>query len=276
MPVSKNLDFGGAPSTLFCAYRLFTHENEVLRWNGKNHFKPYFAAIIDHNYDSARPARFSTVFYVAGSRRRELFLARDLSSEVSFGVQRPPLHEAARTQATWNKQLMTMTDAPNANDELQAWREVHDRLTKAILVAKEAVAVAKAQRRYYLEEHCANVTPEGKLVNTSAWKKSGKTTRKPAAKRKVAAADSTVEKRKRKVEVNETFFGYGMGPQPILPNDAAGMALAQMYAVNDQSNTAGDHPQMTPMQAAQSGGTTGFPPAVCLFVFPFAYCMYLK
>ena len=70
---------------------------------------------------------------------------------------------------------------------------------KQSLVAQEAVAVAKANRRYWLEEICANVTPEGKLINTSSWKKSGKSTRKPAAKRK-ATASGTKAKRQRKQE----------------------------------------------------------------------------
>lgn len=149
-----------------------------------------------------------------------------------------------------------MSDDTKADDELQAWREVHQHLSKAILVAKEAVDVAKAQRRYYLEELCANVSPEGKLVSTSAWKKAGKATRK---KRK-APSDCSAVKLKRKAEENNTF--WQTGPHPILPND--GMALAHMYAANDPNNNAAQHPPLTPMQAAQSGGAAGFPPAVCI------------
>jgi hypothetical protein len=50
-----------------------------------------------------------------------------------------------------------------------------------VLVAKEAVAVAKAQRRYWMEEICANLTPEGKLTATSVWKKPTET---PSSRKK--------------------------------------------------------------------------------------------
>ena len=39
-----------------------------------------------------------------------------------------------------------------SNNELESWREVHGLLTKAVLVAREAVAARKAQRRFWLEE----------------------------------------------------------------------------------------------------------------------------
>lgn len=58
-----------------------------------------------------------------------------------------------------------------SQSELTAWREVHKRLTEAVIIAKEAVAAAKAQRRYWLEEIAANLTTEGKLTATSVWKK---------------------------------------------------------------------------------------------------------
>lgn len=157
-----------------------------------------------------------------------------------------------------------------SDDELQAWREVHAHLSKAVLVAQEAVAVAKTTRRYWLEEICANVTPEGKLVNTSSWKKSGKTTRKPAAKRKTAASGTKAKRpRKQPAASNEppsisVPFLFPVHPPPaILPNDAAGMAALppQMYA---DPNNGEDRPQMTPMQAAQSN----YPPPVrdsCVF-----------
>ena len=48
---------------------------------------------------------------------------------------------------------------------------MNKRLTEAVIVAKEAVAAAKAQRRYWLEEIAANLTTEGKLTATSVWKK---------------------------------------------------------------------------------------------------------
>ena len=39
-----------------------------------------------------------------------------------------------------------------SNNELESWREVHGLLIKAVLVAREAVAAKKAQRRFWLEE----------------------------------------------------------------------------------------------------------------------------
>lgn len=164
-----------------------------------------------------------------------------------------------------------MTDATDATTssteaELQAWREVHEHLSKAVLVADEAVNVAKAQRRYWLEIFCANLTPEGKLVNTSAWKKA--TTRKTAAKRKPAEKSSTA---KRKRKANETDDDKRQNWQksirlsvkvPQTTTDAA-MSLAHLYA-GDQTtyNIGEDQPAMTPMQAAQSGVAASFPPAV--------------
>lgn len=208
---------------------------------------------------------------------------RPLSSSeaVFFGGQRPakgvrwPPKTAARAANQTNVET-TMTDA-SADEELQAWREVHDHLSKAVLVTTEAVAVAKAERRYLVEEIFVNLTPDGKLSNTSVWKKSGKNTRKPAAKRKPTGNTAAAAKRRRKEEDNQAVnwqnvLGFGLpGPQhdvPILPNDAAGVAFAELYAAGDQINTAGieDCPpamMMSPMQAAQqSGGTAGFHPPV--------------
>jgi hypothetical protein len=80
--------------------------------------------------------------------------------------------------------------------ELKAWREAHRHLTHAVLVAKEAVAVAKAQRRYWMEEICANLTPEGKPTATSVWKKPTKTTRKAPAKRKLPEKPASQKRRR--------------------------------------------------------------------------------
>jgi hypothetical protein len=74
--------------------------------------------------------------------------------------------------------------------DLQAWREVHKRLTEAVIVAKEAVAAAKSQRRYWLEEIAANLTPEGKLTATSPWKKTIKPKSSSTGKRKSLAKRS--------------------------------------------------------------------------------------
>lgn len=61
--------------------------------------------------------------------------------------------------------------ASTAEQKIKSWREVHKLLSQAVLVAKEAVDAAKAQRRYWMEEICANLTTEGTLVSASVWKK---------------------------------------------------------------------------------------------------------
>mmetsp|Transcript_780 Transcript_780/g.1203 ORF Transcript_780/g.1203 Transcript_780/m.1203 type:complete len:218 (-) Transcript_780:46-699(-) len=66
--------------------------------------------------------------------------------------------------------------------DIESWRKVHESLIESIIVAREAVAAAKAQRRYWLEEICANLTPEGKLTSASIWKKPSK---KGGGKRKL-------------------------------------------------------------------------------------------
>mmetsp|Transcript_5676 Transcript_5676/g.9405 ORF Transcript_5676/g.9405 Transcript_5676/m.9405 type:complete len:235 (+) Transcript_5676:140-844(+) len=75
--------------------------------------------------------------------------------------------------------------------DLESWREVHKTLTEAVIVGMEAVAAAKAQRRYWLEDICASLTAEGKLTPTAVWKKA---TKKGGPKRKAAKA---VSKRKK-------------------------------------------------------------------------------
>jgi len=161
----------------------------------------------------------------------------------------------------------------NIESELQAWREVHEHLSKAVLVAKEAVAVAKAQRRYWLEEICANLTPEGKLINTSTWKKTGKAARKAPAKRKQADSSLASAKRQKSDESegqnwqNSLRLNLRPTETPILPNDAV-MNIAQLY-VGDQSNRNvrdDQGPSMPLMQAAQNSGTAGFTPAVRFIV----------
>jgi hypothetical protein len=88
----------------------------------------------------------------------------------------------------------------NHNNELDAWREVHGLLTKALLVAKEAVAAKKVQRRFWLEEICANLTDGGKLTQNSVWSRPSPA-KKPATKRAVkppAAVPPTKKPRKKK------------------------------------------------------------------------------
>jgi hypothetical protein len=93
-----------------------------------------------------------------------------------------------------------MMDAHHTvESELKAWEEAHRHLSRAVLVSKEAVALAKAQRRYWMEEICANLTPEGKPTATSVWKKPTKTTRKTPAKRKLPERPAS-QKRRRKTD----------------------------------------------------------------------------
>lgn len=63
------------------------------------------------------------------------------------------------------------TGTSGPTETLEGWKQVHTQLIDAILVAKEAVAAKKLQRRYWMEEICSNLTPEtGKLTATSIWK----------------------------------------------------------------------------------------------------------
>lgn len=84
-------------------------------------------------------------------------------------------------------------DVSESRSEIKAWRQVHARLTEAVIVAQEAVTAAKAQRRYWLEEIAANLTSEGKLTTTSVWKKPSKV--KAIVKRK--ALPKAISKRKK-------------------------------------------------------------------------------
>ena len=42
------------------------------------------------------------------------------------------------------------------------WQEVHQQLINAVLISKDAVAIQKAQRRFWLTEINANLNDEGK------------------------------------------------------------------------------------------------------------------
>ena len=85
--------------------------------------------------------------------------------------------------------------------ELEAWREVHQKLTEAVLVGKEAVTAAKAQRRYWLEEIAANLTTDGKLTATSVWKKPSKV--KALVKRRSLPKAVTKRKKSDDTETDE-------------------------------------------------------------------------
>ena len=64
------------------------------------------------------------------------------------------------------------TNDDDANDEeLRAWREVHSTLLVAVHKAQEAVAIQKAQRRYWLEEIVYNLDDAGRPTNRSVWQR---------------------------------------------------------------------------------------------------------
>ena len=88
-------------------------------------------------------------------------------------------------------------DDQSIQTELDAWRQVHDHLSRAVAVAEEAVAAKKLQRRFWLEEICSNLTEEGKLTSTSVWKRPVQP-KKTAAKKAAKPKDGPTKKRKRK------------------------------------------------------------------------------
>lgn len=81
-------------------------------------------------------------------------------------------------------------DTDNTNPStalLDSWKQIHGQLTKAVLISQEAIAAKKLQRRYWMEEICANLTEEGKLTHSSVWKRavpSKKSTSKKAVTKK--------------------------------------------------------------------------------------------
>lgn len=188
------------------------------------------------------------------------------------------------------------TPPPNstAEEELEAWREVHKKLSLAVLVAKEAVDVAKAQRRFWCEEIHANLTPEGKLLNTSTWKKSvrrGPAKRKPAADKGGSAAkrprksqDSSLKIRLKLKAPSPSPSQSSSSEVPILPNSAP-TTIAQLFGGDPNSMPPmadAQVPAMSPMQAAQQGGRTtpsSYAPSVrCLLalrVFSVILCIVL-
>lgn len=87
----------------------------------------------------------------------------------------------------------------HSQTELDAWRQVHEQLTNAVIIAKEAVAAKKLQRRFWLEEICANLTEEGKLTTSSVWTRPVPV-KKTVVKRVPKPKEPVVKKRKPKAE----------------------------------------------------------------------------
>lgn len=96
-----------------------------------------------------------------------------------------------------------MTETANdVASELKTWKEIHSHLSHAILVAREAVDVAKAQRRYWLEEIAANITDEGKLTAASVWKKPT-TVKKTSVKKRSPKEKKEKPEKKRKATTDD-------------------------------------------------------------------------
>jgi outer membrane biosynthesis protein TonB len=87
----------------------------------------------------------------------------------------------------------------HGHNELNAWRQVHEQLANAVIIAKEAVAAKKLQRRFWLEEICANLTEEGKVTANSVWKRPVPV-KKAVVKRSTKPKELVVKKRKPKAE----------------------------------------------------------------------------
>jgi len=82
---------------------------------------------------------------------------------------------AATPTATATATTLSATSANNTNTaEYTAWKQVHQQLVNSILIQRDAISIQKAQRRYWLTEINANLTPDGKLTSNSVWKKPGK------------------------------------------------------------------------------------------------------
>ena len=81
-----------------------------------------------------------------------------------------------------------------AEDEIASWKAVHTELTRAVLVAQEAVTAKKLQKRYLLEEIAANLTEEGTLTPMSVWKKPSKKKVTSSVKSKRAAKATKAQK----------------------------------------------------------------------------------
>lgn len=85
------------------------------------------------------------------------------------------------------------TELPDDMPE-EAWREVHALLIKAVIASQNAIDAKKAQHRYLLEEICANLHDDGRLVPSSVWK------RPKLIPKKVVKKPALVVKRKSKEE----------------------------------------------------------------------------
>lgn len=97
--------------------------------------------------------------------------------------------------------MASVIDLPADND-IDTWKQLHKKLLEAVLVAREAVAAQKAQKRFWLEELAANLTEDGKLTATSVWKRPSRkilTKKKPkSSKRKRETDGNTKPPKKQK------------------------------------------------------------------------------
>jgi hypothetical protein len=84
--------------------------------------------------------------------------------------------------------------------ELSAWREVHNVLLTSVRKAQEAIAIQKAQRRYWLEEIAYNLDDNGLPAIHSVWKRPVRArTNNKVEKKRNTKVDTKVTQNKRKV-----------------------------------------------------------------------------
>lgn len=81
-------------------------------------------------------------------------------------------------------------------DDVAAWREVHATLLKAVQTARDAVAILKMQRRYWLEEIAWNLDDSGRVASHSVWKQPICVAQKPETNSKRKSIGQAVKRKK--------------------------------------------------------------------------------
>jgi hypothetical protein len=119
-----------------------------------------------------------------GSEAKEALEDYEVDDEDEDDVVEADVHGEAREAEEEMERLFdasfkgtTAQEESNADDndnapeqtQLEAWKQVHEHLAKAVMVARKSVEAKKRQRRFWLETICANLTPEGKLTSKSTW-----------------------------------------------------------------------------------------------------------
>lgn len=90
----------------------------------------------------------------------------EIGDDLATGIPNTIVNEAINSKIIREFKL----DLNNVTGfDVESWRQVHHTLILAVQKAERAVAVQKAQRRYWLEEICGNVKDDGSLVYSSIW-----------------------------------------------------------------------------------------------------------